>query len=102
MALMSAWDRSWPSKRASPFSFRLLRVLLEGLNGLDGTADIALVSDEGIGCGEAGNRVRPSVLSPINWPGRSQGVFGHLADAIAGLQTDPHDQSIFLDGQHPL
>jgi hypothetical protein len=67
--------------------FRLLRILLEGLHGLHRTTHIPFDENEGIGAGEQGFEFRPGAVA-IDGPAH-QGVFGYLADTVAGLETGP-------------
>ena len=74
----------------------LLEFLLEGLNGLHTGTNIALHQDEGVGSGQQGVEAGPVAVT-INGTAH-QGVFGHLANAVAGPQTIPQVRH-FLDGQ---
>jgi hypothetical protein len=65
-------------------------------SGLDGAADIALDEDEGVGAAQQGIEIRPGAVS-IDGPAH-QGVLGHLAHTVAGLQTGPQ-VSHLLDGE---
>ena len=78
------------------FGLGFLGVLLESLDGFHASTDIALDQDKGIGAGQQGIEVGPGAVT-INGTAH-QGVFGHLANAVAGPQTIPQVRH-FLDGQ---
>ena len=74
----------------------LLGLLLESLNGLHTSTNIALDQNEGVGASQQGIKVGPGAVA-INGT-TQQGVFSDLANAVACPQTFPQIRH-FLDGQ---